>query len=270
MRMAIMGAGSLGTILGALLTKNGYDVDLIKRSKKDVELFNTEGAKIVGLMELVQPVKALTPDEMTGEYDIIFYLTKTTQNESALKPCKEHLKSDGILLCMQNGLPEDAVIEVMGKEKVAGCVTGWGATYVAPGVSKLTSDPNHMTYDIGELDGQISDRIRMLEKILNHAGHVNVHTNLMGIRWTKLTSNSMFSGMSAVVGGNFGDVLDHPKAIRCSAHILKESVTVAKAAGVNPVPFQGDDVTKLTFATEKELGEKMPGIRKIAEHHRNI
>lgn len=270
MKMAIMGAGSLGTILGALLTKNGFDIHLIKRNAHDVNVFNTVGAKIIGLMELSQPVKALTPDQMTDEYDIIFYLTKTTQNESALKYCNKHLKSDGILLCMQNGLPEDAVCEVMGKERVAGCVTGWGATYVEPGVSKLTSDPEHMTYDIGELDGKITDRILMLEKILNHAGHVNVHTNLMGIRWTKLTSNSCFSGMSAVVGGTFGDVLDHPKAIRCAAHILKESVAVAKAAGVNPVPFQGDDVTKLTFNTEKELAEKMPGIRKIAEHHRNI
>lgn len=270
MRMAIMGAGSLGTIIGALLSKNGYDVDLIKRSKKDVEIFNTKGATITGLMELVQPVKALTPDQMTGEYDIIFYLTKTTHNESALKPCKEHLKSDGVLVCMQNGLPEDAVMEIIGKERVVGCVVGWGATYEAPGVSRLTSNPDHMTYELGELTGQITPRIRMIEEILNHAGHVNVHTNFLGIRWTKLTSNSMFSGMSAVVGGCFGDVLDHPKAIKCSAHILNESVAVAKAAGVEPVPFQGDDILKLTFKSEKELAEKMPGIRKIAEAHRNI
>lgn len=270
MKMAIYGAGSLGIILGALLTKNGYDVDLIKRNVNDVKALNEDGARITGLMELVQPVKALTPDEMTDQYDIIFYLTKTTQNKSALGYCAKYLKADGVILCMQNGLPEDEVIEYMGKERVVGCITGWGATHEGGAVSRLTSEPDSMTYDIGELDGKITDRVRMLEKILNHTGKVKVHTNLLGIRWTKLTNNSCYSGMGTIIAGTYGDVLDNPQAVRCAAFIMNESVAVAKAAGVTPVPFQSYDHTKLTFNTEKELQQKLPGIKALVEHHRNI
>lgn len=101
MRMAIMGAGSLGTIIGALLTKNGYEVDLIDSNVQHVEALNKSGAKIVGLMELVQPVKALTPEQMTGEYDLFLYLVKSTQHDSALPYVAKHLKPQGVVVAMQ-------------------------------------------------------------------------------------------------------------------------------------------------------------------------
>lgn len=270
MKIAVMGAGSLGTILGALLTKNGCDVDLIDVNAAHVKALNEHGAKIIGLMDLIQPVKALTPDEMTEKYDLMFLLTKATHNESCLPYVAKYLNQTGVVVVGQNGLPEEAVIAVVGKERVIGQVTGWGATWVEPGVSKLTSDPGHMTYHIGELDGKVTDRLKMIETLLKKAGKPEIVTNLIGIRWTKMTSNCCFSGMSAVVAGNFGDVLDHPKAIRCSAHILNESMAIAKAAGVKPEIFQGEDFTVLTFKTEKEMETQIPGIKEIVESHRNI
>lgn len=270
MRLGIMGAGSLGTIVGALLTKNGYDVDLIDVNVEHVKALNERGARITGLMELTQPVKAITPDEMVGEYDILFYLTKTTQNQGALKYVKQHLKKDGILVCMQNGLPEDAVAEVIGRERILGCVVGWGATWMEPGVSKLTSKPENMTYDIGELDGRDSERLNKVVEILKSAGIPEKSSNFLGIRWTKLTINSAFSTMSAVVAGTYGDVLDNPEALLCAAHIWRESLAVAKASGVTPELIQGFDIRVLDFNTQTELNEKLPIFHKLIGPHRNI
>jgi 2-dehydropantoate 2-reductase len=269
MDLAIMGAGSLGTILGALLTKKGYDIDLIDVNVDHVNALNKNGAKVVGLMEMVQPVKAITPDQMR-QYDIIFFMTKTTHFESALPYCKKALKPDGVLVCMQNGLPEYLVFDQIEKERVVGCVTGWGATYLEPGVSRLTSEPEHSDFEIGELDGTVTDRLHMIEGVLRQAFKVNILTNLVGIRWSKLTSNCCFSGMSAIVAGTFGDVLDNPKAVRCSAHIMNESMAIAAAAGVKPELFQGFDFTKLTFKTQKERELNMLTLVKQVEHHRNI
>jgi 2-dehydropantoate 2-reductase len=269
MKLAIMGAGSLGTILGALLTKSGYEIDLVDVNVDHVNALNKNGAKVVGLMEMVQPVRAITPDQM-GQYDIIFFMTKTTHFDSALKDCKKALKPDGVLLCMQNGLPEDLAMEVIAKERIVGCVTGWGATYLEPGVSRLTSEPEHSDFEIGELDGTITERLRTIETILSKAFKVNILTNLIGIRWSKLTSNCCFSGMSAIVAGTFGDVLDNPKAVRCSAHIMNESMAIAKAAGVAVELFQGFDFTKLTFKTVKERELNMLTLVKQVEHHRSI
>lgn len=270
MRMAIMGTGSLGTIVGALMTKNGHVIDCIDVNQDHVNALNTKGAKIVGLMDLVQPVTALTPDKITGEYDIFFYLAKTTDNDSALPYILKHLKRDGAVVCMQNGIPEDAVAEVVGKFRTVGCIVGWGATYMEPGVSKLTSAPEAMEYVIGELDGRDTSRIHDIAKVLSTAGEARTTTNLIGIRWTKLMSNTGFSGMSAVVAGNYGNVLDHPKALACAQHIFREALAICRAANVVPEPRGGFDNREFDFQTEKERVAKIPLFMKKMGPHRNI
>lgn len=270
MKLAVMGAGSLGTIVGARLSKAGYDVDLIDVNVAHVKALNKKGAKITGLMEMAQSVRALTPDEMKQQYDIMFYLTKTTQNESALKYVAKYLKSDGVVVCMQNGIPEDAVAEVVGKERVMGGIVGWGATWVEPGVSKLTSKQENMTYDIGELDGQMTERLDKLDSILKAAGIPEKQSNLIGIRWTKLTINCAFSTMSGIVAGTYGDVLDSPKALKCAAHIWRESLAVARAANVIPELFQDMDIRDFDFNSEKEYEEKTALFHKLLTPHRGI
>ena len=72
MRSAIYGAGSLGTVLGAYLSRNGVEIDLINRNRDHVEALNRNGARITGTVDMTVPVKALLPEDMTGTYDIIF------------------------------------------------------------------------------------------------------------------------------------------------------------------------------------------------------
>ena len=74
MRTAVMGAGSLGTILGTYLMKAGYDVELIDPYKEHVQALNDQGAHIVGTVDFIQPVKAIVPEEMTGIYDLVIYM----------------------------------------------------------------------------------------------------------------------------------------------------------------------------------------------------
>ena len=106
MRAAIYGAGSLGTILGAYITKNGGKIELINRNKAHVEALNKYGAKVTGTVEFTQPVKAYRPDEMSGTYDIIFLMTKQQQNKEVVNYIKEFLAADGVIVTLQNGIPE--------------------------------------------------------------------------------------------------------------------------------------------------------------------
>ena len=61
MRIAIYGAGSLGTILGAYISKAGVDIDLINRNKAHIEALQTQGAKVTGTVQFSQTVKAYAP-----------------------------------------------------------------------------------------------------------------------------------------------------------------------------------------------------------------
>ena len=245
MRIAIYGAGSLGTILGAYLAKAGKDVELITRNKAHVEALNRDGAKVVGTVSMNVPVKARTPDQMEGVYDVVFFLVKQTCNKAALESLEPHLGSRTIVCTLQNGLPEPVLEEELGAEHIVGCAVGWGATLLEPGVSELTSEPEKLTFDIGKSSGVLDDDVRTVKSLLECMCETHALENLMGIRWSKILINSMFSGMSAVIGGTFGDVVHHKESLRCAQNIANECIRVADAAGIHMEKMQGFSLDKL-------------------------
>jgi 2-dehydropantoate 2-reductase len=104
MKCAIYGAGSLGTILGAYLTKAEVDVDLINRNRAHTEALKSGGARVTGAVTMTVPVNALLTEEMTGTYDVIFLLTKQTENRTVVESLKPHLAEGGVICTLQNGL----------------------------------------------------------------------------------------------------------------------------------------------------------------------
>ncbi|AEC02306.1 ketopantoate reductase family protein [Parasphaerochaeta coccoides] len=245
-KIAIYGAGSLGTILGAYLAKAGLDVVLINHNKAHVDELRKNGARIIGTVNFSVPVQACTPQEMSEGYDVVFLMTKQLDNARVVATIKPFLSPEGIICTMQNGLPELSVSEVVGEDRTLGCAVGWGATLHGPGVSELTSEPDRLVFSLGCMDGRTDDSaIRDVKAILENMGPVEVDANFMGARWSKLLVNAAFSGMSAVTGLTFGGVADDKKARACAQNLMKETIDVAHAQGVKIEPIQGTDVVKI-------------------------
>ena len=272
MRTAILGAGALGIIIGALMTKNGKQVDLIDSYQENVDALNADGARVTGNLELHWPVTALTPQEMSGAYDLILLLTKQTANETALPRLLPHLHPDSIVCTLQNGIPEDGVAAIIGRERTIGGAVGFGATWLRPGVSELTSTleaVEKFAFEIGELDGVVRPRLETVKEILSAAGGTTILTNLMGIRWTKLLMNATFSGMSAALGCSFRDVLADEKAMTCIAHIADETIKVCHGKGYRMVEMQGADMEFLELGSKADIAGKMDFYRKVWGRHNN-
>ena len=272
MRTAILGAGALGIIIGALMTKNGKQVDLIDSYQENVDALNADGARVTGNLELHWPVTALTPQEMKGEYDLILLLTKQTANEMALPRLLPHLHPDSIVCTLQNGIPEDGVAAIIGRERTIGGAVGFGATWLRPGVSELTSTleaVEKFAFEIGELDGVVRSRLETVKEILSAAGGTTILTNLMGIRWTKLLMNATFSGMSAALGCSFRDLLADEKAMTCIAHIADETIKVCHGKGYRMVEMQGADMESLELRSKADIAGKMDLYRKVWGRHNN-
>ena len=272
MRTAILGAGALGIIIGALMTKNGKQVDLIDSYQENVDALNADGARVTGNLELHWPVTALTPQEMRGAYDLILLLTKQTANEMALPRLLPHLHPDSIVCTLQNGIPEDGVAAIIGRERTIGGAVGFGATWLRPGVSELTSTleaVEKFAFEIGELDGVVRPRLETVKEILSAAGGTTILTNLMGIRWTKLLMNATFSGMSAALGCSFRDLLADEKAMTCIAHIADETIKVCHGKGYRMVEMQGADMEFLELGSKADIAGKMDFYRKVWGRHNN-
>lgn len=241
MKIALLGVGSIGTIIGALLSKAGLDVTLIDTNKAHLEAMKKNGARVTGKMELTSKVKACSPDEVKDTYDLVIYTVKSTYDAKALPQMMPHLGKNSSLITLQNGIPEEKVASWVGRDRVLGGAVSWGAIWLSPGVSELTAPPDKMVYDIGELDGKLTDRVRMVKDVLDKAGDAVITENLMGIRWTKLMVNASFSGISAALGCTYGDILDNDRALTAAMYIVLESILTSRAAGVKMEPMQGVD-----------------------------
>lgn len=244
---AIYGAGSLGTVLGAYITKNGGKIDLINRNKAHVAALNEKGAIINGTVNMTVPVTAITPDEMTKKYDVIFLMTKQLFNKEVVTMLKDFLTEKGVIVTLQNGIPEPGIAEIVGTEHTMGCAVEWGAALTAPGVCTLTSEPDSLSFHMGKMEGISDEQFNTVKEILELMCPVHEEQNLIGARWSKLLINATFSGLGTVVGGRFGAVSEDKDARKIAVRCMKECIDVGHAAGAEFVPVQGKDITKLFY-----------------------
>lgn len=244
MRVAIYGAGAMGTVLGAYIAKNGGSVDLITRNRSHVEALKSGGAHISGTVDFTVPVHALLPEEMKGGYDIIFLMTKQRHNAEILQFLLPHLKENGIVCTTQNGLPEPSVAAVVGENRCCGCAVSWGATFIGGGEAALTTRPDGLEFALGTLYSN-AEKLPPVAQALSLMGKVSTEKNFLGARWTKLAINCAFSGISAISGLTYGDICDDRYARRAAQAILNECFNVAKACGIRLGKIQGHDVARL-------------------------
>lgn len=245
MRAAIYGAGSLGTILGAFITKNGGQIELVNRNKAHVAALQEHGAHVTGTVDFVQPVTAYTPEEMSGQYDIIFLMTKQQHNAEVVSFLKDYLADDGVIVTLQNGLPELQIAEIVGEDRVLGCTVAWGATMQEPGVCELTSEPDSLTFSLGSFAAKPHPHLLEVKQLLSLMGPVDLEANFIGTRWSKLLINAAFSGMSAVLGCTFGQAAGDRRSRKIVQALIKECIDVCAQGGIRIEPVQGKDIVKL-------------------------
>ncbi len=246
-RYAIYGAGSLGTVLGAYITKNGGKIDLINRNRAHIDALRANGAKITGTVNMTVPVRAITPNNMEGKYDIILLMTKQLYNREVVTILKDYLEDDGVIVTMQNGLPEPGIAEIIGANRTIGCVVEWGATLSEPGVCVMTSDPDSLSFHMGGMEGISSEKLREVKELLELMCPVHEEPNLIGARWSKLLINATFSGLGTVIGGTFGDVSGDRRMRRIAIRSIKECIDVGHATGAEFAPVQGKNITSLFY-----------------------
>ena len=246
-RYAIYGAGSLGTVLGAYITKNGGQIDLINRNRAHVDALRANGAIIKGTVNMTVPVTALTPDEMSGKYDVILLLTKQLLNREVVTFLSGFLAEDGVIVTLQNGLPEPGIAEIVGSHRTMGCVVEWGAALTSPGICTLTSEVDSLSFHMGKMEGISDEKFAEVKALLELMCPVYEESNLIGARWSKLLINATFSGLGTVVGGVFGDVSENKDVRRIAIRCMKECIDVGHAAGAQFAPVQGKNITALFY-----------------------
>lgn len=237
-KILIIGAGAIGGIIAVILKKNGFNPHIVVKSPELKSLAKKEGFEVNGFHgHLNEKLTAFLPSDLICEkYDIILLATKANDLEVAAKLCLPHLKEDSLVVCLQNGICEDELASIVGKEKTIGCVTGWGATMLAPGNLKMTSGGKFV---IGNISNNSRERLLGLKDILKNILPVEISDNIYGALYSKLIINSCISTLGAISGETLGKMLRKKEIRQIFFRIIKEAIAVSDAMGIKVEPYSG-------------------------------
>lgn len=229
-RILIIGAGAIGGVTAARLTRAGQQVTVLDANAEHVRLMTDPGLVFdeLGVTSTV-PISAVTEAAQLHErFDFALTTLKAPFLEAAVSPLVERDLVDTYVSC-GNGLVQDRLEALVGPSRMLIGIVEWGATNVGPGhVAQTTVAP----FVIGEIDGSVTDRVGRLREVLVHAADVRISEHVFGQVWSKLLLNSTFSGLGAVAGMVYSDVVALPRGADLAFALWAEGYAVAEAAGV--------------------------------------
>ena len=260
MRIGIIGAGAIGSVVGGMLTKAGHDVTLIDQWPAHVETMRKNGLRLSGTCgDHVIPVKALHIYEaqaISEPFDAVFISVKSYDTEWATNLGVQYLKKpNGVVVDFQNGINDERVAAIAGRERTLGSVITIGAGMYEPGHAMRT-DTGAIGFKIGELDGKDTERARELAKIMSDVAVAKVTTNLFGERWSKLAVNCMANPIAGLSGLGTAEVRTLPEPRLIAIYVGGEAVKVGRACGFEVEPIYGITAQRFVDAYEgKGLAE---------------
>ena len=235
--IAVIGTGTIGLMLGGFLAKGGHDVTLVSQFRRETASQLAERGIHVTFdaEDWTVPVRAVYYADLPTEeqFDILFVTGKSNDTADAMQKMTKHLKEDGFVSSLQNGINDDVIAEFVGTERVIPCVCFAGGQVPEP-CHVVTHDGYFI---IGELDGSDTLRLRELEQILSCAKRVEVTERIMAARWRKLSEVCLTVPAATVSGLPLFSGSDHPLVQRLFGKLAVEVMAVQRACGNVPEPI---------------------------------
>jgi 2-dehydropantoate 2-reductase len=259
-RIGIIGAGAIGSIVGGMLTKAGHDVTLMEQWPEHVEAMKRVGLRLSGTCgEHVVPVKALHIHEIQSlrePFDAVFISVKSYDTEWATAMAVANLRRpDGVVVDFQNGINDERVAAVAGRERTLGCVITISAGMYEPGHA-IRTDRGAIGFKIGEHDGKDTPRAQEIARIMNDVATSKVTTNLWGERWSKLAVNCMVNPISGLSGFDSAEARTDRVPRRIAVFTAAEVIQVGRARGHEVEPIYSIEAQRFVDATRgKGLAE---------------
>jgi 2-dehydropantoate 2-reductase len=233
MRIAVMGAGSIGGYFGGMLSRGGNDVTLIARGPH-LEAITQRGLKIVtDDQEFIVRCNATQDPQQVGPVDLVLLTVKTYHNRRAVPALLPIVRKNTAILCLQNGIDSyRAVVEAAGREKVLPGAAYIEASLPEPGVVKQTGRVVRIAF--GELYGSDSRRGRRIRESLEGSGvPVEFNLDIQRTLWSKFLFIATLAGVTTLSRETMSRLMPRPEWREVIVGCLREIETVARTSGVN-------------------------------------
>ena len=223
----VVGAGAIGGVTAAKMTGDVDRVVVLDANREHVERMRGEGLLVDDLGEerRVKIEARAEPEELEGPFDFALVTLKAPHLEEALGPLRD-LGIVGTFVSLGNGLVQERVAGIVGEGELIWGTVEWGATNLGPGhLARTTRGP----FIVGEPDGSVGDRTRQLASALDVVDEARVTDNIRGQVWSKLLVNSAFSGLGAISGLLYREVVADPNGREAALAVWREGYDVGMA-----------------------------------------
>ena len=167
----------------------------------------------------------------------------------AAESVKSLLKDEGYVISMQNGICIDDMALVLGRNRLIGCITGWGATMDSHGKLTMTSTGDFV---IGYPDRAPDDFLQSVGEVLSTVVPVKLTDNFMGHLYAKLIINSCITSLGAICGLYLGRMLSIKKVRKIFIEIIREAVLIADKLNIRIEVF-GDKLNFYKFLSGNNI-----------------
>jgi len=228
MRVAVIGAGAIGCVTGAMLSEKGHDVTLVGRPDM-VSAVNNNGLVIEGASG-TRTYNLTAGTSLDYEPAAAIFAVKTQDMERAVHGAHPYLK-DSLIVTMQNGVMSDKIVaDVSGSENIVSSVVMYGATYIEPG--RVTYNfPGGLIIGRAFDSGSGRDIVNEATALLDGAFDVTVSDDIHGVHWTKLILN-LNNSVACVLGMSLQETFEDQRLCRLGVTLMKEAYETMEKAGI--------------------------------------
>jgi len=281
MKIAVIGAGAIGGLVGARLALAGYEVTFIVRGA-NLDAMRKNGITLIamnGEQHVARDVVATDRYDQVGAQDIVVLAMKAHQVEAVAADVPKLFGPETVVVTMQNGIPfwyfhrhgghlegrrlhsvdpTGIVGAQIPADRVIGCVVYPASDLMAPGVIKHVGGDR---LPIGELDGMASARVKRVSTCFTNAHFkAPVVDDIRAEIWLKLWGNLSFNPISSLSHSTLVDICQYPLTRDLAAAMMREAQAVAHKLGIEfRVPLEK------RIAGAEKVGKHKPSMLKDVE-----
>ncbi len=234
MKIAIVGAGAMGSLFGGRLSQAGHQIILYDINREHVETIQTGGLVIEdiasGTQETCHPVATAQAEDLRVA-EILIIFVKSAATEAVARQFSDITGVETIAVTMQNGLGNEAILKRhFGEQRTAAGVTSQGATFLSPGrIRHAGRGPTHLC-----MSDRNNEKLKDFVAALNQAGlDTELEENIDDLVWSKLIINVGINALTALTGLPNGRLLEFPDCKALMSDLVAEAVRVAEERGVH-------------------------------------
>ncbi len=233
MKVAVIGAGAMGSLFGGRLARAGVQAILYDVYREHIQAVQGEGLAIEdaasGEIEICRPEATVEP-EIAAQADFLLVFVKSSATASVAAQFAAIAPPEAVAVTVQNGLGNEGTLKRhFGAGRTAAGVTSQGATFLGPGrIRHAGSGPTHLC-----MSDKANERLAPLVEALNAAGlPTEIEGDIESLVWSKLLINVGINALTALLGVPNGRLLELPESRELMAGLIAEAQAVAEARGI--------------------------------------